>query len=138
MEMMTIDQIDEIKGAIENARKDDTPFAGVVDDELHVMGNPNKTEVKPADYVVYFAFPNTKEWRDRAKFNNDEIIKETDDKRHFFCKREYRDIYLSPRNVGSAVTAFTHIESFIHRYELFCLCHGLPDGGDDGNDDGCR
>ena len=53
MEMMTIDQLGELKGAIEKAREDDTPYIGIKDDELHVLGDPNKTEVKSADYVAF-------------------------------------------------------------------------------------
>ena len=58
MEIINVDQLGELKGAIEKAREDDTPYIGIKDEELHVLGNPNKTEIKPADYVVHFAFPN--------------------------------------------------------------------------------
>ena len=73
MEMISIDQLSELKGAVEKAREDDTPYIGIKDDELHILGDPNKTEVKAADYVVHFAFPNTEEWRARAKNKGDEI-----------------------------------------------------------------
>ena len=115
MEMISVDQLGELKGAIEKARDDDTPYIGIKDDELHVLGNPNKTEVKPADYVVHFAFPNTEEWHKRAEANGDEIGKETDDGRWFLCKREYKNVYLTPRRVGAVVSTLAQIEAFIYK-----------------------
>lgn len=115
MEMISIDQLDELKGAIEKAREDDTPYIGIKDDELHILGDPNKTEVKAADYVVHFAFPNTEEWRARAKNKGDEIGKTTDDGRYFLAKRTFRDVYLTPRRMGAVVTTLAEIESFLYK-----------------------
>ena len=115
MEMITLDQLGEIKGAVEKAREDDTPYIGIKDDELHVLGNPNKTEVKPADYVVRFAFPNTEEWRARAEANGDEIGKTTGDGRYFLAKRIYKNVYLTPRRMGATVSTLAQIESFIYK-----------------------
>lgn len=115
MEMISIDQLDELKGAIEKAREDDTPYIGIKDDELHILGDPNKTEVKAADYVVHFAFPNTEEWRARAKNKGDEIGKTTDDGRYFLAKRIFRDVYLTPRRMGAVVTTLAEIESFLYK-----------------------
>lgn len=114
MEMMTIDQIGELKGAIEEARKDDTPYMAVDGNEIHVFGDPNKTEVKAADYTVKFVFPNTEEWRKRAENNGDKIGKTTEDNRYFLCEREYKNVYLSPRNVGNAVSSLVRIEQFLY------------------------
>lgn len=113
--MVTIDQLTDIKDAVEKAREDDTPYIGIKDDELHVLGNPNKTEIKPADYVVHFAFPNTDEWKARAEANGDEIGKTTDDGRWFLCKRTYKNVYLTPRRIGAVVSAIAQIEAFIYK-----------------------
>ena len=115
MEMISIDQLGELKGAIEKAREDDTPYIGIKDDELHILGDPNKTEVKSADYVVHFAFPNTEEWKARATANGDEIGKTTDDGRYFLCKRTYKNVYLTPRRIGAVVTTIAQIESFMYK-----------------------
>lgn len=115
MEMITIDQLGELKGAIEKAREDDTPYIGIKDDELHVLGNPNETEIKAADYVVHFAFPNTEEWRARAEANGDEIDKFTEDKSYFLIKRKYKNVYLSPRRMGAVVSTLAQIESFLYK-----------------------
>ena len=121
MEMISIDQLDELKGAIKEAEKDDTPYIGIKDDELHVLGDPNETEVKPADYVVLFAFPNTEEWRARAEMNGDRITKTSEDGRYFLCEREYKNIYLTPRRMANAVSALAQVESFLYK---------ITDGGE--------
>lgn len=115
MEMISIDQLGELKGAVEKAREDDTPYIGIKDDELHILGDPNKTEVKAADYVVHFAFPNTDEWRTRAEANGDEIGKTTEDGRYFLSKRTYKNVYLTPRRMGAVVSALAQIESFLYK-----------------------
>lgn len=115
MEMISIDQLGELKGAVEKAREDDTPYIGIKDDELHILGNPNKTEIQAADYVVHFAFPNTDEWRARAKSMGDEIGKTTDDGRYFLATRNYKNVYLSPRRMGAVVATLAQIESFLYK-----------------------
>ena len=115
MEMVNIEQLGELKGAIEKAREDDTPYIGIKDDELHILGDPNKTEVKSADYVVHFAFPNTEEWRNRAEGLGDKIGKTTDDGRYFLATREYKNVYLSPRRMGAVVTTLAQVESFLYK-----------------------
>lgn len=115
MEIIQIDQLDELKQAIKEAEKDDTPYIGIKDDELHVLGDPNKTEIKPADYVVCFAFPNTEEWKARAEQNGDEIGKTTEDGRYFLCKRYFKNVYLTPRRMGAVVSALAQIESFLFK-----------------------
>ena len=115
MEMLKMEQLDDLKLAIKEAEKDDTPYIGIKDDEIHVLGDPNKTEVKAADYVVHFAFPNTEEWRARAKNKGDEIGKTTDDGRYFLAKRTFRDVYLTPRRMGAVVTTLAEIESFLYK-----------------------
>ena len=115
MEMISIDQLDELKQAMKEAENDDTPYIGIKDNELHVLGDPNKTEVKSADYVVRFAFPNNEEWRARAEANGDKIGKTTEDGSYFLAEREYRNVYLTPRRVGAVLTTLERIMSFMYR-----------------------
>lgn len=115
MEMLKMEQLDDLKQAIKEAESDDTPYIGIKDDEIHVLGDPNKTEIKAADYVVHFAFPNTEENRSKAEANGDEIGKESEDGRYFLCTRTYKNVYLSPRRIGAVVTTLAQIESFIYK-----------------------
>lgn len=112
--MISIEQFTEMKDAMDKAQTDDTPFISTDNEEIHVFGDPNKTEFRSADYEVIFAFPNTKEWRQRCKSLGDEIGKETSDGRLFMAKRTYKNVYLSPRNVGNAITAITLLEQFMY------------------------
>ena len=112
MEMMTMEQFKELKGAMDNAQTDDTPFISTTEDEIHVFGDPNKTEIKSADYTVLFAFPDNEKWRKKIKANGDKVVKTID--RYVIVERKYKDVYLSPRNVGNAITALTMIESFMN------------------------
>lgn len=115
MEMLKMEQLDDLKLAIKEAEKDDTPYIGIKDDELHILGDPNKTEVKAADYVVHFAFPNTEEWRNRATAMGDEIGKTTEDGRYFLATRKFKNVYLSPRRMGAVVATLAQIESFLYK-----------------------
>lgn len=115
MEMLKMEQLDDLKLAIKEAEQDDTPYIGIKDDEIHVLGDPNKTEIKAADYVVHFAFPNTEEWRNRAEAMGDEIGKTTDDGRYFLVTRKYKNVYLSPRRMGAVVATLAQIESFLYK-----------------------
>lgn len=115
MEMLNINQVEGLKDAFEEAKKDDTPYIGMKDDEIHVLGNPNNTEIKPADYMVHFAFPNNEKWRERAMTNGDRIGKTTEDGRYFLASRKYKDVYLTPRRISGVLVALTQIESFIYK-----------------------
>lgn len=115
MEMLNIEQVKDLKNAFEEAKKDDTPYIGMNDEEIHVLGNPNKTEINSADYVVHFGFPNTEEWRARAEMHGDKIGKTTSDGSYFFAERTLKNVYLSPRRMGAVLAALTQIETFIYR-----------------------
>lgn len=114
MEMINIEQMTELKGAIEEARKNDTPYMAVDGNEIHVFGDPNKTEASLSNYTVRFMFPNTEEWNKKAEQAGDRKVKETEDGRYFLCEREYKNVYLSPRNVGNAVSSLVRIEQFLY------------------------
>lgn len=113
--MVKIEQFDELKEAVKEARQDDTPYIGIADDEIHVQGNPNNTEIKPADYVVYFAFPNTDEYNARARAKGDKFLKNSEDGRYAIYQREFNNIYLSPRRISSVVSALAQLESFLFK-----------------------
>lgn len=113
MEMLNIEHATELRDALKEARKDDTPYMAVDDNEIHVFGDPNKTEIKPADYTVKFLFPNTDEFKKMVERTGDKAGSVTDDGRYFYCEREYKNIYLSPRNIGNAISALAQIEQFL-------------------------
>ena len=54
---MTVEQYDGIKKALDNAQESVIPFPVINDDELAVVGDANKTELKRFDYAVTFEKP---------------------------------------------------------------------------------
>lgn len=111
--MITMEQFEAINDAKVKAQTDDTPYIGMVDGRVNVNGNSNKTEIKPADYEVLFAFPDTEFFRKRIDTIGDEIVKE--DNGYVIVRRLYKNIYLTPRKMSDAVTAGAVIESFLNK-----------------------
>ena len=111
--MITMEQFEAINNAKAKAQTDDTPYIGIMDDTVNVNGNANKTEIKPADYEVLFAFPDTAFFRKRIDAVGDEIVKEQGG--FIIVRRVYRGVYLTPRKMSDAVTAGAVIESFLNK-----------------------
>jgi len=111
--MITMEQFEAINDAKVKASTDDTPYIGMVDGTVNINGNPNKTEIKPADYEVLFAFPNTDFFKKRVDAVGDEVVKE--DGGYIIVRRMYKNVYLTPRKMSDAVTAGAVIESFLNK-----------------------
>lgn len=111
--MITMEQFEAINDVKVKASTDDTPYIGMVDGKVNINGDPNKTEIKPADYEVLFAFPNTDMFRKRIDAVGDEIVKE--DGGYIIVRRLYKNVYLTPRKMSDAVTAGAVIESFLNK-----------------------
>lgn len=111
--MITMEQFEAINDAKVKASTDDTPYIGMVDGTVNINGNPNKTEIKPADYEVLFAFPNTDLFKKRIDAVGDEIVKKEGG--YIIVRRVYKGVYLTPRKMSDAVTAGAVIESFLNK-----------------------
>lgn len=111
--MITMEQFEAINDAKVKASTDDTPYIGMVDGTVNINGNPNKTEIKPADYEVLFAFPNTDFFKKRIDAVGDEVVKEEGG--YIIVRRVYKGVYLTPRKMSDAVTAGAVIESFLNK-----------------------
>lgn len=111
--MITMEQFEAINEAKVKASTDETPYIGMVDGKVNINGDPNKTEIKPADYEVLFAFPNTDFFRKRVDAVGDEIVKTEGG--YIIVKRVYKNVYLTPRKMSDAVTAGAVIESFLNK-----------------------
>ena len=111
--MITMEQFTEMKDAMNVAQNDDTPFVNATDDEMHIFGDPNKTEVVSNDYVVRFAFPDQPKWRSRIKTTGDKLSEKQVD--GYLCvERVYKDAFISPRMMGNAITAMALLEQFLY------------------------
>lgn len=54
---MTLEQYEGIKAALDKAQETDIPFTVVNDDELAVVGDANKTELRRYEYEITFTRP---------------------------------------------------------------------------------
>lgn len=127
--MMTLEQFQEfqefqkLKETMKESQSDRTPYLAVTsNDELHVIGDPNETEIVPADYTVYFLFPDNQKHREKVArtgaVETDEIngrkLASAVPAGQFLAKRTYKDVHITPRRVGSVVSAFVTVEQFFY------------------------
>ena len=127
--MMTLEQFQEfqefqkLKETMKESQSDRTPYLAVTsNDELHVIGDPNETEIVPADYTVYFLFPDNQKYREKVArtgaIETDEIngrkLASAVPAGQFLAKRTYKDVHITPRRVGSVVSAFVTVEQFFY------------------------
>lgn len=111
--MITMEQFEQIDQVRKNAQTDDTPYIGVMDGNISANGDPNKTEIKPADYTVNFIFPDNEDFRPRVEAMEDEIVAT---KNGFMqVRRVYKHVYLTPYRMSDAVTTGAIIWQYLHR-----------------------
>lgn len=111
-ENMTItkEDFEEIKRRLDEAENDDTPYAIVANEEIGIVGDADKTEMKKGEYTIRFGFPNTEEWRKRI--NPDEIFKETEN--YIGVIKTFKDVFVSPRRHSIVLSAFTELYAFFN------------------------
>lgn len=107
--MITQNDFLKLQRARETAFEDTTPYAVVANDEIHVVGDANKTEVKKHDYIMSFLFP--AEWKNR--FEAKDIVGESSS--HIMVEMEYKDITITPRNHLDALSALVELEPFFNK-----------------------
>lgn len=106
-----MEEFQKLEDARRVAETDDTPYIGIVDGSINVNGNPNRTEIKPADYTVHFFFPETDVFKARVRATGDKVLWTRNG--YMYVERVYRNVYLTPRRMSDAVTAGAVIESFL-------------------------
>lgn len=106
----TKEEFEEIKRTMDGTETDDTPFAIVTEDEVGIMGDPNKTEMKKGEYKIKFGFPNTEEWKKAVDPN--EIFKETEN--YIGVEKTFKNVFISPRKHPAVLAAFTELYAFFN------------------------
>ena len=107
---ITREEFEELKRKFDEAESDDTPFAVVANDEIGIVGDPDKTEMKKGEYTVKFGFPNTEEWK--AQIDPKDIFKETEN--YIGVERTFKDVFISPRRHSAVLAAFTELYAFFN------------------------
>ena len=107
---MTVEQFIEMKKKMDEAENDTTPYAVAENDDISVVGDVNKTEIKKHEYVIQFAYPNNDYWKDRIKREGAKILKETDN--YIGVEKRFKDVWIPPRVYTAVQTAFAEVYQF--------------------------
>ena len=109
---MTVEQFIEMKKKMDEAENDTTPYAVAENDDISVVGDVNKTEIKKHEYVIQFAYPNNDYWKDRIKREGAKILKETDN--YIGVEKRFKDVWIPPRVYTAVQTAFAEVYQFFN------------------------
>lgn len=107
---LTYEQFQAIKDKMDAAEEDTTPYAVVKDEQVHVLGDPNKTELKKFEYTIEFAYPNRPHWL--KQIDENEIFAKTD--QYIGVRRTYKDVWVSPRVQTTVQAAFIELYQFFN------------------------
>lgn len=101
---MTLEQYEGIKAALDNAQNSTVPFAVVNDDELAVVGDANKTELKRFEYEITFERPEY----DAAGNLTGEFDVET---------KKYENVFVKPRMNTRIVKLIASILPYFYKVD---------------------
>lgn len=88
-----LDDMLKMQKSMDDAQKDDTPFAVVSDDGVVVAGDVNKTERKSRDYSIRFRFPES-HMKDLGIDEKDVIDRVAG---YIVIQLDFNDVYIVPR-----------------------------------------
>lgn len=111
---MTVEEFIAMKKAMDEAENDDTPYAimDTANDELQIVGDPNKTELKKYEYKIQFAYPNTEKWEKVLDDADVKVLKKTDN--YLGVERTYKDVWVPPRSYMAVQTSFAELYQFMN------------------------
>lgn len=110
MSDITYEQFMEMKKKFDEAENDDTPYIAVVDDEVSIVGDAEKTERKKGNYKMQFWCPNNDMWK--ARIEGEKIVNETEN--YIAYEREYENVWVSPRVQTAVMTSFVELYKFFY------------------------
>ena len=99
--MLTQEQFLEMSKSLKKAEEDDTPIIALVNDELNVVGDANKTQLNKHTYTLRFRFPQSYE-----QFRTPDSY---DVGSWFVNELIFEDVYVSPRRDLQVVSAIMEI-----------------------------
>lgn len=107
---ITVDNLIDLQDNIEKAHEDNTPFPVVANDELSVIGDANKTEVKTHNYNIRFRFP--KDMPQVQNIDPKEILKTVGD--YVIVRFEFNDVRIKPRYDLEIIAAISRIFPYLY------------------------
>lgn len=91
--VLTPEQIFELQSYLKEAQTDVTPFPVVQEEELSIIGDANKTEVKYVDMVMGFRTPKELFERKNVKADNVQTVGA-----YYVYEMEYKNCTITPRH----------------------------------------
>lgn len=92
---MTENEYKSIDEAIDQAQESVVPFPVSTEEELSVVGDANKTEINKHDFKIEFLIP--------------------EDGKYVSCTKEFKGVYITPRQNVSIVKAVTTLLPFFRK-----------------------
>lgn len=108
---VNLEDMVDIQKSMDEAQKDDTPFAVVKDDSVKVAGNANKTEIKRRNYSVRMRF--TKAEAELRGINPKEIIKTIED--YVIIRVDFEDVHIVPRRDLDITAAIVRVIPYFQK-----------------------
>lgn len=102
--MLTQEQFLEMSKNLKKAEEDDTPIIALVNDEVNVVGDANKTELNKHTYSIRFRFP--------EELSNYKTPDSIEVGKWFINEIVYEDVFVSPRRDLKVVSAIMGIVPF--------------------------
>ena len=107
---VTVDNMVDLQDSFEKAHEDDTPFPIVTKDEVRVVGDANRTEVKSRDYSIRFRFP--KDMPEVQRIDPNEILKTVGN--YVIVRFEFKDVRIKPRYDLEIIAAISRIFPYLY------------------------
>lgn len=101
----------KISKDMKKAKEDTTPHAGVVDDNIFVFGDANKTENKEFDYKALLRYP-----KEYAEYIPEEDILQFEGN-SVWVEMEFKNVHISPRNDLKIVANMAQVLPFFKKFE---------------------
>lgn len=111
---VTVEDMVELQDRIEEAHKDDTPYPVVTKDGVHVVGNPNRTELNKHDYSIRFRFP--KDMPQVQGIDPNDVEKEIGD--YLIVPFEFKDVRIKPRYDLEITAAMSRIFPYLYTIDF--------------------
>lgn len=117
---LSLEEYKKMKQFIDEAEKDDTPYASVQEDSIAVVGDANKTEMNEHSFTMRFMMPKTEateQWiADNLEDNNIDLVSSKDGRLTFDWR--YKNVFIKPRIMPKLLTVCAKWFSLFYKTDI--------------------
>ena len=132
---LTLDEYKRIKKLIDEAEKDETPYASVQEDSIAVVGDANKTEMNEHNFTMRFIMPDNEETDQWIADNKDDnsIKQISRENGRVTIDWRYKNVFIKPRIMPKLLTVSAKWFSLFYKtdindkYEFRFTDYGIQD-----------